>query len=351
VGFIFESLFIGLTLATFISSLWNQIQSALHLRAIWDNVKIQGRAVQGLVASCASILKHLKSLDMKYQRALRTLIDTGEELCEKTKFLESADELTAYGSVWNDDAVVQELMGWIGAIDALCGVASLSGICIPKLQAGGGAELSIEGIHHPELQTSCVRNSFTADAETRHAIITGPNRGGKTTFCRALGLAVVTAQSWGFAWARRMRWTPFSTMWTALETNGVLGSMSKFESEIEFAKSVLETQGPCFVMMDEIFHSTNATDGVAASTVFLKQLYARQDVVSIISTHYKELATLFGPSSAAVYQMVAQETAGGKLEYTYRLAPGISETSSVMEILAERGLLKPAVDAAVKASN
>jgi DNA mismatch repair ATPase MutS len=136
-----------------------------------------------------------------------------------------------------------------------------------------------------------------------------------------------------------MSWSPFSTLYTALETNGVLGNMSKFESEIEFAKTVLATQDRCFVMMDEIFHSTNATDGVAASTVFLKQLYERTNVVSLISTHYKELATLFGGKTANVFQMVANEQPGGKLKYTYKLAPGISETSSVMEILAERGLL------------
>jgi DNA mismatch repair ATPase MutS len=96
-------------------------------------------------------------------------------------------------------------------------------------------------------------------------------------------------------------------------------------------------------MMDEIFHSTNATDGIAASTVFLKHLYERPDTISIISTHYKELANVFGDQkgSAESYQMVAQMGENGVLTYTYTLAPGISDTSSVMEILAERGLLNP----------
>jgi hypothetical protein len=345
IGFLFESLFIGLTLATFISSLWNQIQSALHLRTIWNNVKIQGRAVLKLVSTCGVILEHLKTIDMKYQRALRALIHRGEELYEKSKHLESSDELVAFGSIWNTNTLLDELSTWIGHVDTLTAIASLDGICIPRISKQ--VELHIEDMNHPELQT-CIRNSFHAGGNTSksHIILTGPNRGGKTTFCRALGLAVITAQTWGFAWARHMIWSPFSTFYTALETNGILGNMSKFESEIEFAKMVLATQDRCFVMMDEIFHSTNATDGVAASTVFLKQLYERTNVVSLISTHYKELATLFGDKTAAVYQMVAHEKPGGKLEYTYKLAPGISDTSSVMEILAERGLL-----VAVKESN
>ena len=364
-GFILESLFIGLTLATFISSLWNQIASAMHLRAIWNNVKIQGRAVLNLVSSSRVVLDALKQLDMKYQRGVRHLIDDGESMFEGVKYLESCDELTAFGSVWNNHTVIERMTAWIGRIDAVTSIASLDSICIPVIsknnQNTNDVELYVDKIAHPELQT-CVLNSFHGGqaeaAEVKsHMILTGPNRGGKTTFCRGLGLAIVTAQSWGFAWAQKMRWTPFTAIFTALETNGVLGNMSKFESEIEFAKTVLGTQGRCFVMMDEIFHSTNATDGVAASTVFLRQLYQRRDVISLISTHYKELAVQFGVSeakantpTASVFQMLAHEKAGGKLEYLYKMAPGISETSSVMEILAERGLL-PSVDAAVNESN
>jgi DNA mismatch repair ATPase MutS len=356
IGFLFESLFIGLTLATFISSLWNQIQSALHLRAIWNNVKIQGRAILKLVTSCNVILDILKAQDMKYQRALRELINNGEAICEKAKYLESCDELTAFGSIWNNIDMLDELTHWIGCVDAITSIASLSSICIPRIVKN--VQLQIHELHHPELQT-CIRNSFEAGGDGNtptHTIITGPNRGGKTTFCRGLGLALITAQSWGFAWAQSMRFSPFGSIFTALETGGVLGNMSKFESEIEFAKSVLTTKGCMFVMMDEIFHSTNATDGVAASTVFLKQLYERRDTISLISTHYKELATLFGTGEHArahVYHMIANEKENGKLEYTYQLAPGISTTSSVMEILAERGLLQttPTADAAVNNSN
>lgn len=344
IGFVMESLFIGLTLATFISSLWNQIQSAIHLRTIWKNVKIQGRAILNLISSCGIILTKLKQQEIKYQRALREIINRGEFIYEKAKYLESSDELTAYGSVWNDSSILDEIIIWIGEIDAIVSIASLKDICIPRISQK--TELNITELHHPELPT-CIRNSFTAVGGNQqvHAILTGPNRGGKTTFCRSIGLAIITAQSWGFAWARRMQWSPFQSIYTALETGGVLGNMSKFEAEIEFAKSVLGTQGSMFVMMDEIFHSTNATDGVAASTVFLKHLYERTNTISIISTHYKELATTFSSKNVATaYQMVANQKPDGKLEYTYRLAPGVSETSSVMEILAERGLVSGAVD-------
>jgi DNA mismatch repair ATPase MutS len=91
-------------------------------------------------------------------------------------------------------------------------------------------------------------------------------------------------------------------------------------------------------MMDEIFHSTNATDGVAASQVFLRQLYQQNHVVSIISTHYRELTDMFAKETQQL-QLITSEDTNGKLLYSYMIGPGVSTKSSVMEILAERGLL------------
>jgi DNA mismatch repair ATPase MutS len=135
-----------------------------------------------------------------------------------------------------------------------------------------------------------------------------------------------------------MTWSPFATILTALEPCGKLGYCSTFEAEIEFAKSVLQSKGaPAFVMMDEIFHSTNAHDGVAASRVFLSQLYEKTDTISIVSTHYAELTTMF-ESVISQQQLIASKKEDGSLSYTYKIGPGVSSLSSVMEILEERGL-------------
>jgi DNA mismatch repair ATPase MutS len=90
-------------------------------------------------------------------------------------------------------------------------------------------------------------------------------------------------------------------------------------------------------MMDEIFHSTNAHDGVAASKVFLSQLYEKPNTISVVSTHYAELTKIYDGRVSA-QQLVATESKG-VLTYTYKVAPGVSSLSSVMEILEERGLL------------
>jgi DNA mismatch repair protein MutS len=172
-------------------------------------------------------------------------------------------------------------------------------------------------------------------------LLTGPNRGGKSTFCKAIGISVVCAQTWGFAWAASMSFYPYTAIETALSPADELGRLSLFEAEIEFAKEVLyrcEKEENTLVMMDEIFHSTNARDGVAASHVFLDKLYSKPRTTTLISTHYRELVEHYKEKGVLAWAMDAKETETG-LEYSYRVTEGISDKSSVMEILKERGLV------------
>ena len=336
IGFIIESLFIGLSLAVFISSLWNQISSALHLRSIWNDLKSRGAAFQTMVLSASNILDVCKGLPLKKQRALKYVISEGDAALEECGKLRGLDAISTFGALWNNPGQIYRLQRWIGSVDALLSISELRGICFPRYVSN--ERVHIDGLYHP-LVTGCIRNNYNSSGG--HIILTGPNRGGKTTYCKAVGLAIVTAQTWGFAWARSMTLPPFQTILTALESTGRLGELSTFEAEIEFAKSVLAVQKrPSFVMMDEIFHSTNAGDGIAASRVFLDQLYAQAGVTSIISTHYKQLAESYDGHGAHACMVDATEDAHGILSYTYKVCEGISDKSSVMEILHERGLMK-----------
>ena len=96
-------------------------------------------------------------------------------------------------------------------------------------------------------------------------------------------------------------------------------------------------------MMDEIFHGTNAHDGVEASQVFLDDLYrSGPNVFSVVSTHYMDLPARYGGSLAQNLCMNAtiDPADPDRLIYSYHLTPGVNRYSSVREILRERGLLQ-----------
>ncbi len=185
-------------------------------------------------------------------------------------------------------------------------------------------------------------------------LLTGPNRGGKSTLLKALGCSVLMAQTVGVVFARSASLPVFDNIITALAPQDVVGKLSLFEAEIEFAKDVKalvssDKSGNTFLMMDEIFHGTNAHDGVEASQVFLDDLYkTKAAVFSVVSTHYMDLPARYGPDAekkqSAKTQNLCMEASvdpkdPDRLVYSYMLKKGVNKFSSVREILRERGLI------------
>ena len=340
-GYVLESVFVALTLGAFASGIWTQVTSAIHLRSIWSNLDAQGAAV----LQTLSVARELCA-EMESRGAFRGLAAEGRAALEAASATEGSDPISTYGTLLNTgSAGLRRVCEWLGKVDVYVSLAdgAYGQICVPRC-CRASAALTVKGVRHP-LVKGCITNVFEAtEATKKHVLLTGPNRGGKSTYCKAVGLSVLFAQTWGFACASRMTWTPFHEIHSALETNGRLGFNSTFEAEIEFAKGALRSAAhgePLFVMMDEIFHSTNAVDGVAASKVFLNQLYETADVVSLLSTHYRELAASFEKSVTAL-MLDAKEGENGELDYSYQVVPGVSDKSSVMEILREKGLLASA---------
>jgi DNA mismatch repair protein MSH2 len=273
--------------------------------------------------------------------------------------------MAVFGQAWNHPERVRILLAEAGRLDMLAAIALCRRTCFPtpalKDEAGG---LELVDLYHPGLEPGArVYNTVrmgvpdvSGNARPSHVLLTGPNRGGKSTLLKALGSAVLMSQTVGVVFARKARLPLFTAIVTALSPADRLGELSLFEAEIEFAKSVRATvaaaSGPVFLMMDEIFHGTNAHDGVEASQVFLDELYQSSDrsVFSVVSTHYMELPKRYGDGRAQLLCMEASvdPVDSDRLVYTYRLCPGVNRFSSVREILRDRGLLaqKTSVSAA-----
>ena len=333
-GFVLESLYMCITIGIILSSMWNQVTSALHLRSIAETLREKGTCMRTGLDGAQSILASLKSYPAKIQRGLQDLIEEGTTVLQPFQCIHDTG-LGLFARMWNDPTPLQPLLAWVGRVDSCVAIASLKKICFPRWKTDI-TQIDLQGVYHPALSTP-IPNDFTLMNRSA-SILTGPNRGGKSTFCKAVGISILCAQTLGIAFATNATLTPFARIETALSPADTLGRLSLFEAEIEFARSVVEAeQSPLFVMMDEIFHSTNAHDGVEASRVFLNRLYARSNTISLISTHYRALADEYKDTVSLLQAHTLPSPSG--LQYTYKILPGISTVSSVMEILQERGLL------------
>jgi hypothetical protein len=329
---------LGVAGAMFVASIWNQISAALSMRRVAADMRRRASSVRRATEAVQDLAAALGV-------SVETLTAPGWG---------SAD-LGVFGEAWNEPERVRRLLADAGYLDMLAAVALAKRTCFART----GSALRLKDLYHPALPAGDrVLNSIEMDpaaadasggvTKRSHVLLTGPNRGGKSTFLKSLGAAIVLNQTVGVVFARRAELPVFGSIVTALSPADRLGEMSLFEAEIEFAKGVRETirsaSKPVFLMMDEIFHGTNAHDGVEASQVFLDELYGTDSgggVFSVVSTHYMDLPARYGEKQTQNLCMDASTDPvdPDRLVYTYRLCPGVNRFSSVREILRERGLL------------
>lgn len=352
---------IGVSFAMFVVSIWNQVSGSLALCAVVDDMRTRANAVRDF----ASATRELEATLFDIQRPSYSM------------FTEKNKQLGIFGEAWNKPASITALLERAGHLDMLASLALAKRICFPM-----NSPLSIElkDLYHPGISESArVYNSITMncgkDKQTQtqtqtqtqsplsgqHVMLTGPNRGGKSTILRAVGTAVLMSQTVGIVFARSAMLPIFTNIVSALSPADKIDKLSLFESEIEFAKNVRNLRGTTFLIMDEIFHGTNAHDGVEASKVFLDDLYTfaktetetetktktetetetEQSVFSIISTHYMELPERYkNTPTVQNLCMDAEMDKTNQIKYHYTLKKGMNALSSVREILQERGLIE-----------
>ena len=327
----------GLSVFMFGSSIWQQITLSQHLHTITQDMRKRG-----------ALIWELQGIWTKLSSMTGPVIAKYMDLPENEDLPEDENTLGVFGYTWNRPHVLLGLMNNVGILDVMITCATLPRIGFPTYVEGPETRLYLENFYHPHLTvTKTVTNTVDLlEAKSLHALVTGPNRGGKSTSLKAILANVIVAQSMGFCWARRMTISPFQQIHTALSPSDTLGRLSLFEAEIEFAKEILENLAPekgrALLVMDEIFHSTNAIDGEEASRIFLDRLYAMPQHASLISTHYTRLPETYAEKKIIqplCLQASAHKEEKDSLVYTYKMRKGINALSSVREILKERGLL------------
>lgn len=201
-------------------------------------------------------------------------------------------------------------------------------------------EFELDGFADLAIKPNCaVRSILSLD---HHAILTGPNRGGKSSNLRGILQQVLLGQTFGCTFMCQGSWRPFGYIGTRLKSYDSAGKESLFEMEVRHAATMLHkiqsSKTHSLLLIDELFHSTNPPDAETAAILFLEQLWELTHVKSIVSTHIFRLCSS-PPPMVVPLCCSASVQENGKVAYTYELCPGICTTSSVQEVLEEAGML------------
>jgi DNA mismatch repair ATPase MutS len=197
-----------------------------------------------------------------------------------------------------------------------------------------------------------------------HYLLTGPNRGGKSTALRSLASCIILAHSFGTSLGKSAAMMPIDSFSICLRPDDLPGQKSRFEREVEFAWGCLKKRGTQFILIDELFHSTNPPDAEEASRLFTQELWNKKGAVSIISTHLfnfvegapDSIGRLCCPAtlenSAETAATISRSTCTPVIKFSYEVQPGICKVSSVQYlidtvVMRDRHSMKPAAEPAI----
>ena len=182
-------------------------------------------------------------------------------------------------------------------------------LCKAEVLSADDRNCSITDIYNLKLgikvangeELSVVTNDFEFDDTKRIYILTGPNRGGKTTITQAVGLAFLLAQHGIYVPCGSMKFSPCDNIFTHFPADendtvdlGRLGEESKRLSEI-FSDATKNS----LLLLNESLATTNVAEGLYIAKDVVKSM-RYLGVRSIFNTHMHELARSVGEINSSV---------------------------------------------------
>ncbi|HXB42884.1 MAG TPA: hypothetical protein VNV85_02460 [Puia sp.] len=158
--------------------------------------------------------------------------------------------------------------------------------------------------------------------------LTGANMAGKSTFIKAVGIAVFLAHLGMGVPAKQMRLSLFDGI---LSNINVVDNISKGESyffnEVQRIKNTIikiNNNNNWLVLIDELFKGTNVQDAMKCSSTVIEGLIKIKNSVFILSTHLYEIGEDLKQHSNITFKYFETTVKDEQLEFSYQLKDGIS---------------------------
>ena len=225
---------------------------------------------------------------------------------------------------------------YIGSLEILIHLANRSDIYPVKWVSSNTPVFICKDVYDYQVSEKTRKPCSIRFDKIRHALLTGPNKGGKSTVLRSFSSSALLAHTYGCSFGH-ITMTPFYKMCVCLKPDDLPGSKSRFEREIEFTSNTLKYNKPILVFIDELYHSTNPSDAHRSSEIYSEQLWKKQNIISVISTHIFEWVD----KSENIQKICcpAYKLPDGNIHFEYYLTNGICKVSSVDILLKKNGLL------------
>ena len=189
-----------------------------------------------------------------------------------------------------------------------------------------------------------VASDVSFAAGTQILVVTGPNRGGKTTFCRAVGQAQVLFQSGLYVLGTSASMSPVHGIWTHFplpETDRP--GAGRLDEEVRRLRQIFDEARPeSLILLNEPLTSTSERDALMIARDVVRALQAL-GARAVLITHLHDLALAIpqlnagAPENRTIASLVAEAVVvGAGTRGTFRIVPGVPTGRSYAAAIAEQ---------------
>jgi DNA mismatch repair protein MutS len=243
---------------------------------------------------------------------------------------------------------VAELLDALGQMDELLSFMKFAdnfthNTVLPTFEDAKHHRINLKSAVNPVLgkgNAAYVGNNFELD-DDKLVLLTGPNSGGKTAFCKTLTQIQTLAQIGGYVPAKAATLTVADKVFYQVpEISHLDDGEGRFGTELKRTKDIfLASTAKSLVVLDELSEGTTFEEKMEASSNVLNGFY-RKGNSTILITHNHQLVDQFAKAGTGV----AQQVEFANDAPTYRLVPGISRVSHADRVAKKIGFSKEDID-------
>jgi len=273
--------------------------------------------------------------------------------------------LVTFKKVLKNKDEFKELFHRIGIIDSYISICKLykthenkpSVFTFSKYVNNKQPQIVIKKFWHPLLNpNNVVKNSISIGKKNdkKNIILTGANASGKSTLIKSIALSIILSQTLTITSCKYIKLTPFTMINTYLNIPDCNGKESLFEAEMHRSKRYIDLLKSmkkhefAFVIMDEIFSSTNPMEGISGAYSIAKFLSEFENSISIITTHFNYLTNLEKDTNKFYNYKTLVKKKDGNILYPYKIKKGISKQNIALDLLKQKGFDDKIVDLSKK---
>lgn len=207
-----------------------------------------------------------------------------------------------------------------------------------------GSGLRVTGLVHPFLDEGAVANDLHLDDRVRVCFVTGPNMAGKSTFLKAIAVAVLLAQAGCGVPASAMEFAPVGTIFSSVNiADNVSAGESFYLAEVRRIRALalaLRDNGSAVAVIDEPFRGTNVHDATEATLAIVERLAAQPSALVFVASHIGEIAPAIANDQRVRLLHFAADVAHDRPRFDFRLRDGVSTQRLGMTLLKQEQVLE-----------